>query len=118
MQKFRPVQSPADEEWNTKYQIVVPSCYRRKILSLAHDFVGGHMGIRKTYYRMFQHFFWPGLRKNVSEYCRTCHVCQMSGKPNQVIKPVPLKPIPAVHEPFKKIIIDCVGPLPRTKKGN
>lgn len=41
----------------------------------------------------------------------------MSGKPNQPIKPAPLHPIPVVEEPFKKIIIDCVGPLPKSRNG-
>ncbi|KAL5015543.1 hypothetical protein ScPMuIL_007374, partial [Solemya velum] len=30
----------------------------------------------------------------------------------------PLHPIPAFEEPFSRVIIDCVGPLPKTKSGN
>ena len=40
------------------------------------------------------------------------------GKPNQKVPVAPLKPIPAVEEPFSRVIVDCVGPLPRTKAGN
>ena len=29
-----------------------------------------------------------------------------------------LQPIPAIDEPFSRIIIDCIGPLPKTKSGN
>ena len=39
-------------------------------------------------------------------------------KPNQKIPSAPLPPIPAIGEPFERILIDCVGPLPRTKSGN
>ena len=42
----------------------------------------------------------------------------MVGKPNQVIHKAGLQPIPAFDEPFSRIIIDCVGPLPKTKSGN
>lgn len=42
----------------------------------------------------------------------------MGGKPNQKIPKAPLQVIPIVEEPFHKIIIDCVGPMPKTKKGN
>ena len=42
----------------------------------------------------------------------------MVGKPNQKIPLAPLKPTPAFQEPFSKVIIDCVGPLPKTKSGN
>lgn len=40
------------------------------------------------------------------------------GKLNQVVPPAPLRPIPAVGEPFEHVIVDCVGPLPKTKSGN
>ncbi|XP_037615670.1 uncharacterized protein LOC119482245 [Sebastes umbrosus] len=76
------------------------------------------MGVTKTYNRVLRHFFWPGLKSDVVRYCRTCHVCQVSGKPNQVIAPAPLNPIPVMGEPFGKVIVDCVGPLPKTKSGN
>ena len=42
----------------------------------------------------------------------------MVGKPNQVIPKAGLQPIPAFDEPFSRIIIDCVGLLPKTKSGN
>ena len=41
----------------------------------------------------------------------------MVGKPNQTIPKANLQPIPAFDEPFSRIIIDCVGPLPKTKSG-
>ena len=42
----------------------------------------------------------------------------MVGKPNQTIPKAQLQPIPAFDEPFSRILIDCVGPLPRTESGN
>jgi len=99
--------------------VVVPTSYRSQVLGLAHDHPwSGHMGITKTYERVLRHFFWPGLKSYVVSHCRTCHVCQVVGKPNQVITPAPLCPIPAMGEPFERIIVDCVGPLPKTKTGN
>jgi len=108
-----------DSEWNVVYQVVVPFPYRKHVLCLAHDHqLAGHLGITKTYDRILRHFFWPGLKKDVAQYCRTCHTCQTVGKPNQVIRPAPLSPIPAIGEPFEHVLIDCVGPLPKTKSGN
>ena len=106
-----------DEEWGTVYQIVIPTEYRTEILSVAHDGLAGHMGVTKTYDRILQHFFWPGLKRDVAGYCKSCHVCQVSGKPNQAIPPAPLQPIPAIGDPFEHVIIDCVGPLPRSRSG-
>ncbi len=80
-----------DSDWNVLNQIVVPACYRRTVLSLAHDHdLSGHLGIKKTYHRILKHFFWPRLKTDVAKYCRTCQTCQISGKPNQTIPHAPL----------------------------
>lgn len=42
----------------------------------------------------------------------------MTGKPNQKVKPAPLFPIPVVSQPFEHLVVDCVGPLPRSKSGS
>lgn len=42
----------------------------------------------------------------------------MGGEPNQVLNPVPLCPISVVSQPFKYLIVNCVGPLPPSKAGN
>uniref|UniRef100_A0A667ZA24 Gypsy retrotransposon integrase-like protein 1 n=1 Tax=Myripristis murdjan TaxID=586833 RepID=A0A667ZA24_9TELE len=98
-------------------QMVLPTKFRTAVLKIAHDNVAGHMGVKKTYNRLLQHFFWPRLKRDVSTYIKTCHTCQTTSKPNQTIKPAPLYPIPAVSQPFEHLIIDCVGPLPRSKSG-
>ena len=74
--------------------------------------------MKKTYQKVLDHFYWPGIRKDVKAFCRTCHTCQMVGKSNQRPPATPLKPIPVSANPFSHVIIDCVGPLPKTKEGN
>ena len=119
MRKWRSPEIPAHDEWAVSHQIVVPKIYRSEIISLAHETpVSGHLGVNKTYHKILNHFYWPGLKADVSNYCRSCHTCQVVGKPNQVIPKARLQPVPAIDEPFSRIIIDCVGPLPKTKSGN
>lgn len=119
VRKWTPPQVSAQDDWGVLTQIVVPKTHRHDILKLAHDNpLAGHLGVNKTYDRILRCFFWPGLKQDVREYCKTCHVCQVSGKPNQTVPPFPLYPIPVVAEPFERVIVDCVGPLPRTKSGN
>lgn len=97
----------------------IPTPLRQQVLSLAHDNNwSGHLGITKTFDRVLRHFFWPGLKSDVARYCKTCHVCQLTGKPNQTIPRAPLYPIPVIGEPFERVIVDCVGPLPKTRTGN
>ena len=116
MRKWRPFDVSADDEWAVYHQIVVPKSYRHEILSIAHE--SPMSGINKTYHKIINHFYWPDLKSDVSKFCKTCHTCQMVGKPNQTIPKAQLQPIPAFDEPFSRILIGCVGPLPRTKSGN
>ncbi len=116
MRKWTPSTSD-NSGWDTIYQMVVPKCFREQVMSVAHDNVAGHLGVTKTLYRVMRHFFWPKIKSAVTKYCRSCHTCQMVGKPNQAVPPAPLKPIPSIGEPFERVIIDCVGPLSKTKYG-
>ena len=82
MRKWRPFDVPADDEWAVYHQIVVSKSYRHEILSIAHESpMSGHLGINKTYHKIINHFYWPGLKSDVSKYCKNCHTCQMVGKP-------------------------------------
>ena len=92
--------------------------YRPEILNLAYETpMSGHLGVNKTYHKILNHFYWQGLKSDVSQPCKSCHTCQMVGKPNQTIPKAHLQPISAFDEPFSRIIIDCVGSLPKTKSG-
>ncbi|XP_066940415.1 uncharacterized protein [Macrobrachium rosenbergii] len=100
-------------------QILVPYVHRIGLMSLAHDNgLAGHFGIHKTAGKLLKDYYWPKLKSDVKKFVNSCSICQKVGKPNQVIPKAPLCPIPVVSEPFKEIIIDVVGPLPRTRSGN
>ncbi len=117
MRRWKPQQE--DLDWQEVRQIVLPAGYRQQVLKLAHEnALTGHVGITKTYQRVTRYFFWPGLKSAVSRFCKSCHVWQMAGKPNQKIPPAPLCPIPAVGGPLESLIVDCVRPLPKSKSGH
>ena len=80
--------------------------------------MSGHLGINKTYHKILNHFDWPGLKSEVSQFCKSYHTCQMVGNPNRTIPKAHLQPIPSFDEPFSRIISVCVGPLPKTKSGH
>ena len=35
-----------------------------------------HVGINKTQDKVSSHFYWPNIREDVSQYCKTCERCQ------------------------------------------
>ena len=118
MRKWSPLVD-AGLEWSAVFQIVVPTAFRQQVLSVAHESKwAGHFGVAKTYNLLLKHFFWPGMKSDVAKFCQSCHTCQLVGKPNQVIPPAPLYPIPVIGEPFERVVVDCVGPLPKTASGN
>ncbi|XP_070576386.1 uncharacterized protein [Ptychodera flava] len=102
----------------TLNQLVVPRQCRATLLRLAHDIpLAGHLGVEKTKTRLLQHYYWPGIFPDVAKYCRTCEACQKAATRKAGIK-AKLIPMPVLEEPFQRIAMDMIGPLPVTSRGN
>ena len=115
----RPLHASSGEEWLLEKQLVIPRKFHSEVLAAAHENVlGGHFGISKTMKKIKKLYYWPTPKKDVVKLCKTCHICQVSGKPNQKIPPAPLYPIPAISEPFSQVVLDIMGPLPKAKSGH
>ena len=78
------------------------------------DPLAGHFGFNETFRAIKEKYFWPQMGDDIKAYVQACDVCQ---KRKQPIKTEPLHPI-KVGQPFDRIGMDIVGPLPLTKKGN
>ena len=100
-------------------RIVIPKVLVNQILKLSHDAPSsGHLGRRKTIDRLVPNFFWPKFYKSVRNYVTSCDTCQKLAKMGQPIR-AKLQPLPLVSEPFKRLVLDVVGPLPPCpKSGN
>ncbi len=96
-------------------QIVFPLVFRQAVLQLAHQGLAGLMGLQKMYDRILRKFYWPRIKRDVINYIRSCHICQMSGKTNQKVPLATLQPFAVVTTPFEYLIIDCICPLPQSK---
>ena len=97
-------------------QLVLPTQHQEAVLKLAHEIpLAGHMGKTKTAAQILQRFYWPSVFRDVAEYCRTCAECQKA--PGKAAR-APLVPLPIIDEPFERIAMDIVGPLPRSLSGN
>ena len=98
-------------------QLVLPSQCRGAVLRLAHEVpMAGHLGVTKTKDRVLQRYYWPGVFKDVAQYCRSCEVCQRS-TPRRPLR-AEMIPMPLMTRPFERIAMDIVGPLPQSKSGN
>ena len=57
-------------------QLVVPVRERQDLIRQFHDslFVG-HLGITCTVFRLLDRVYWPGLRRDVKTYIKSCTIC-------------------------------------------
>lgn len=98
-------------------QLLVPRSHVSKVLYLAHSHaLGAHLGMEKTYERVTSRFYWPGVKREVEDYCRQCAECQLHSP--KVTYRNPLIPLPIIDVPFKRIGLDIVGPLPKSSRGH
>ncbi len=108
---------PGREEETAIEQIVLPKECRRTVLRMAHTIpIAGHLGRKKTAQRILRRFYWPTLYKDVADFCRSCEACQKST--HRRVPKAPMIPLPVVAEPFQRLAMDIVGPLPRSRAGN
>lgn len=98
-------------------QLVVPQKVRNAILTLGHSIPwAGHLGKHKTTARIKHHFYWPGLSKDVAQFCKSCPQCQITSA--KIPHRAPLQPLPVIGTPFERLGMDIVGPVERSKAGN
>ena len=78
--------------------------------------LAGHLGKKKTMARISQRFYWPCMHKDVADFCRSCETCQKFQR--RKVPRAPIIPLPVIDEPFSRVAMDIVGPLPRSRSGN
>ncbi|UYV62854.1 hypothetical protein LAZ67_2002159, partial [Cordylochernes scorpioides] len=104
--------NPEGREW----LLVVSKKRRKDIMSEYHNhMLNGHLGVARTTYRLKNKYYLPSMLKDVSEFVKTCHLCQSRKGSNQLPSGL-LQPIPPANYPFERIGIDFVGPLSSTKR--
>ena len=104
------------EEVMSVDQIVLPKKCRNTVLHIAHTIPSvGYLG-KKTAGRILKRFYWPTLFQDVEDFCRSCEVCQKST--HGWGARAPMIPLPIMGEPFERIAMDIVGPLPRSRAGH
>ena len=112
--KWRP---PGRGEESEIEQLILPKTCQRKVLELGHEIpLAGHLGVTKSRQRVLRRFYWPTVFKDIEEFCKCCRECQKSNA--HKTPPAPLIPLPIITEPFRRIAMDIVGPLPPSRSGN
>lgn len=98
------------------WKLVVNPDDRADILRQNHDDVA-HLGVTKTINRICENYFWRDMRKEITDYVRSCDICKAS-KPVNVNSRAPMGNRKIAEYPFQVISMDFIGVLPRSKTGN
>ncbi|KAE9332380.1 hypothetical protein PR003_g14547 [Phytophthora rubi] len=99
---------------------VVPLPYVNTVLHFCHrDLLSSHLGLTKTLEKVRRHAYWPGWRKDVAEYLRDCMKCGGGKGPRPWTSGrMQRMPVADLTGPFSLLVVDAVGPLPETERGN
>jgi hypothetical protein len=98
-------------------KIAVPQLLVPVLFAFFHESpVGGHLGVRKTLYKIRQSIIWKSMDSDIATRVRACSICGLS-KPAQNTHYGMLSSDVA-SRPLEKIFIHFVGKLPRSKSGN
>lgn len=89
-----------------------------RIIKEYHDkSTAGHLGVYKTYHRLRQFYYFPGMFQTVAKYIANCDTCMAT-------KHVTAAPLGTMNtpkkctRPFEYIACDVHGPMPTSRWGN
>jgi transposase InsO family protein len=97
-------------------RLYVPEHLRPLILRAYHDQpLAGHLGEKRTLWRVKQAFFWPGLHSDVLHYVQSCIPCQ---KRRRVRGRRGFFPLGPVSVPVERVGMDFLTGFPTSVHGN
>ena len=97
-------------------QIVVPESYTNQAMHLAHSLpTAGHGGVQITLARCRKYAYWPGMKADIQEFCKSCLVCRRFKRLGDA--PAPLRRYPDVEMPFERVHMDLIGPMGHSQNG-
>ena len=94
-------------------RIYIPSAgnLRTCVLQYNHDHIlAGHFGQNKTLELVCRGYFWPSLRADVQQFCKSCVTC-MQSKPQHHKPYGSLKQLPIPEQPWNSISMDFIEKL-------
>jgi hypothetical protein len=98
-------------------QLCILKCsMRENLLKEKHSGgLAGHFGHEKTFAKLNESYFWPGMRADVKIFVERCIICQHSkGRKKNVGF---YQPLPIPERSWDAISMDFVLGLPRTQRG-
>lgn len=101
-----------------QWKLVVPKAKRNEIMKTFHeDPLFSHFGVNKTFHRIAEQYFWPGLKSDLKKYIYNCQTCNEQ-KASQLGRAGLMGAPKNISHPFQLLSMDLMGPFPKSKNGN
>jgi hypothetical protein len=102
-------------EQDSTLRVIPPKDQRERLFKDAHGGVfGAHLSGTKVHSELRHHYWWAGMRSDITRWTRGCLVCN-THSPGRAVR-APLAPIP-VAGPFDRVGVDVIQ-FPRSNNGN
>ena len=113
---FKQVQRRGQTAFPVRY---LPTSLIRCVLEAYHNsaFSGGHFGIKRTYYKLRDRFFWPRMYTDIANHVLSCLQCKQQ-KPSRRKPDGHLHPVAPPACVWDTVAMDYVGPVPMSSDGN
>ena len=105
--------TPIKMDPEPRKQLVIPKALTKEILTIYHN--PYHWGTEKNYAVLHARFYWKTMYQDCAEHVKNCTNCthvrlQKSKAPLKNERPLPA-------HPFAEVMMDLIGPLPKTEFG-
>ncbi len=99
---------------------IIPRILVPHVIKAAHcSRFAGHLGTKKTIARIMQHYWWPSMIRDVTDFITVCQTCQTINNPYaHRSRLAPVHPIAAPDKPNQRVHADLYGPIRKSNKGN
>lgn len=81
-----------------------------------HPLYGGHSGQKKLLEKLKSKYKWKNMEKDVAKFTNNCVKCKLNKVQSHTREPMKITETP--QTPFDIVIIDTIGPLPKTEDGH
>ena len=99
-------------------RVIIPNSYKNKIMHLVHRSpTAAHMGMRRTWQRARNNFWWPKMKQELEDFVARCEECGKNKHMNHPnVAPAVETSIPS--EPLEEVMVDFVGPFQQALSHN
>lgn len=88
------------------------------LLNMYHNdpIYGGHAGVKRLFKKLHLKYFWKDMLKDIIKFVQSCKDCQTNKSRPRTRENLTITPTP--QSAFDIVIVDTIGPLPKSDKGN